>query len=143
MHAKTTRGRIGADIFDSCMKVLIVRDPFDCALSRYRFTLKRNRMDSQRMSFGRFLIDMPERLVENRRIAEIDGISTENHMMRFEDFENGIRQLPEEQSLEKDLWSPFREVNAKASGRNPQVDMNLYRNTPEAVSLIKSYAEKY
>ncbi|MGX9846441.1 hypothetical protein [Limimaricola litoreus] len=142
MRAKAIRSRVGADIFSSYLKIAIVRDPFDYALSRYRFTLKQNKIDPLSMTFGRFLTDMPERLVENRRITEIDGVSVIDHMIRFEDFENGIRQLSEKLCLGGELLNTFRKVNAKKSGRNPKEDLNLYKITPEAILLIEILCKK-
>lgn len=82
MTAQEIRTLVSQDVWRDYLKVSIVRNPFDYAVSRYFFAQKQGHRTG---SFRTFLATQPETLLRNQRITHIDGQSVVDLMLRYED----------------------------------------------------------
>ena len=87
IEARKIKKRIGEDVFNSYTKVSIVRHPIDYLISNYYFF----GFDLQNISFRDYAIQAPVK--EFKKFYEINGDYIIDHMIRFENLDEDIKNL--------------------------------------------------
>ena len=85
MHASVIRRNLGHEVFESYLKLAVVRNPFDMVVSHYFWT-HRNDPRLSDEHFREWLLSRPKSLYENYKINHIDGVSVLDLVIRFEQF---------------------------------------------------------
>ena len=93
------RDRIGVSAFDDLFKVSIVRNPFDEAVSRWRWYGERFGQDKVG-SFEKFILNQPEILVSNSRRTSIAGKNAMDSMVRYEHMSKDFKEIQKRLSLD-------------------------------------------
>ncbi|WP_421693402.1 hypothetical protein [Aestuariivirga sp.] len=114
--AAEVRAKLGAELFGRALKVSIVRNPYDLAVSRY-FWSHRRQDDTSPAHFRAWLLSHPPVLKKNRLITHIDGQSAVDLMIRFEAFEEGITRFAAQTGLPGTLYAEFDAMRAKGQYR--------------------------
>ena len=90
--ADLVRHRIGASRFDDYTSFCVVRNPWDKAVSMYWWI--KNRGDGHAIdnsiSFSDFILNAPRKLITDQDIYMIDGEVVVDHIIKFEDLQNGL-----------------------------------------------------
>jgi len=133
--AAAVRSIVSPAIWRNYRKITIVRNPFDCAISRYYW------VGGPRtgLSFIDYIRKFSEHLNENSEIAPLDGDCQLDCYLRYEDFQNGIHQ-----SGLGYLWDTLCTIRAKGNVR-PKIGASLeeiYFRYPEAISIVESCCKK-
>lgn len=125
---------VGDQIWKSYLKISVVRNPFDYAISRYFWEKKRN-VD---LDFEEFLRAHPHVLTENRSITEINGRSEMDVLLRFEHLPDDLAVLSTRLGLPKNLGAECGTIFAKSETRPASAKMSsMYRGFPEASDIVR------
>jgi len=116
MRAPLIRENIGAAVFDSYLKVAVVRNPYDMVVSRYFWT-QRDNPELSDAHFRRWLLTRPKLLYKNYKITRIDGTSVVDLMIRFEHFREDIPTFARRVGLPDTLFAEFDAIRAKGQFR--------------------------
>ncbi len=116
MHASVIRQNLGCEVFDSYLKLAVVRNPFDMVVSRYFWT-HRNDPGLSDAHFREWLLSRPKSLYENYKITHIDGCSVLDLVIRFEKFEEDVGNFARRVGLPETLYEEFKAIKAKGSSR--------------------------
>lgn len=136
ISASEIRENIGGDIWNSYLKISIVRNPFDYAISRYFWESK----SGNREDFTKFLCENPQCLSENRRITEIDGRDEIDFMVRYEHLQADLTALSQRLDLPKNLGAEISTVVAKSGIRPSLATMSqMYGRHPEAIDIVREH----
>jgi hypothetical protein len=107
---------VGAPLFSSLLKVSIVRNPFDMAVSRY-FWDHRNQQNLPATHFREWLLSRPSVLLMNRDMTHIKDTCVVDVMIRFEAFETDIPEFSRKVGLPDTVYDEFRSIRVKSSHR--------------------------
>lgn len=150
MSAQQIRNQIGQAEWDRCLKVVIMRSPYDRIQSDY-FMKKNKSSDHVNFpSFDEWLRQNPERILRNKRILELTvkdsrGIQRQameiDHIISFENLETGIRDLAKKLKLdENELWKRFTRTRVHSEFRTVESRLNpenlLDLNTKRIIDLL-------
>ena len=150
MTAQQIRDHVGQTEWDRCLKVAIVRSPYDRIQSDY-FMKKNSNLDSINFpSFAEWVIQNPERILRNKRILELSvedssGIQKQvidiDHVIYYEDFETGLRSLANKLNLNEDrLWERFKTTKIHSQFRTDESRLNpeklLNTKTKRVIDLL-------
>ena len=116
VHASVIRRNLGYEIFDSYLKLAVVRNPFDMVVSRYFWT-HRNEPRLTDAHFREWLLSRPKSLYENYKITHIDGVSVLDLVIRFEQFEEDVGNFARRVGLPETLYEEFKAIKAKGGSR--------------------------
>ena len=116
MRASIIRKRVGREVFDSHLKVAVVRNPYDMVVSRYFWTHRKDPRLSE-SHFREWLLSRPKSLYKNYKITHIDGVSAIDLMIRFEHFKEDIGTFAQRVGLPDTLYEEFNAIKAKGSFR--------------------------
>jgi hypothetical protein len=89
IRANLIREHLGHDVFATYLKVAVVRNPYDMAVSRY-FWAHRNHAQLTEAHFRQWLLSRPKTLYKNYKITHIDGVSVIDLMIRYENFREDL-----------------------------------------------------
>jgi hypothetical protein len=109
-------GLVGAPLFSGFLKVSVVRNPFDMAVSRF-FWDYRNQQNLTQKHFRGWLLSRPPILLKNRGITHIQNRCVADLMLRFEAFESGIAEFSRRVGLPDTVYNEFRSIRAKSQYR--------------------------
>jgi hypothetical protein len=128
-------------IWNSYLKISVVRNPFDYAVSRYFWEEARRSRNANLgplPSFADLLTDQPELLLENRRITHIEGDCAADVMIRYEHFADDLADLSTRLDLSGNLADDLASISAKTSSRpkntSPQA---MFADHPDCKRLIE------
>lgn len=161
IEARDVRALIPAATFDSYVKVAIVRNPFDFAVSWY-FWERARRAPTSREDFRMWLMFHHDRRAEfeaayrqrrspnpglfasNRLITHIDGKSVVDMMLRYECFESDIASFAGKVGLPLSLHREFTEISAKGRYRPATAtSLAMFEGFPQGQEIIKKmFAEE-
>ncbi len=90
--ADLVKHRIGKGKFQEYTSFCVVRNPWDKAVSMYWWN--KNRDDGhaidQSISFSDYIMNAPRKLITDQDIYMIDGEVVVDHIIKFEDLQNGL-----------------------------------------------------
>ena len=90
--ADLVKQRIGKGKFEEYTSFCVVRNPWDRAVSMYWWN--KNREDGhaidQSISFSDYIMNAPRELFTDQEIYTIDGEVVVDHVIKFEDLQNGL-----------------------------------------------------
>jgi len=143
MTAQQIRNQIGQEEWDRCLKVAILRSPYDGIQSDY-FMKKHESSDPVNLpSFADWVIQNPERILRNKRILEItvqdsQGIQRQaidiDHTIFYENLETGIRDLAKKLNFdENEFWERFTKTRIHSEFRTDDSRLN-----PEKLLDVKT-----
>ena len=134
--AAQLRAELEAELFDRALKVSIVRNPYDLAVSRY-FWSHRRQEETSPAHFRQWLLSHPPVLKKNRLITHIDGRSAVDLMIRFEAFEEGLTRFAAQAGLPATLYAEFDAIRAKGQYRPKRArTKDLFEAFPEGRAVI-------
>lgn len=113
ISASEIRDRIGGQVFDGLFKFSIVRNPFDEAVSRWRWYTKR--FGKSIGTFERFIFDHPESIVTNRLRISIDGSNVMDKMIRFENLVDDFRSVSDRLNLDEQFFTDLKTLRLKSN----------------------------
>ena len=150
LSADDIRGLIAADIFDNYLKIAIIRNPYQKAISWY-FWKKRGEKPSEiKEDFEEFIADtFREKNIKSNPLLDyeqihINGKSVADFIIRYEHFNEDIKKL-EEKIACPGLQETFLGINAKADIR-PRKGTSLYEvysKYPKAKAQIDEMHYKF
>ncbi|MCA3561673.1 MAG: hypothetical protein IOC82_11665 [Aestuariivirga sp.] len=161
IEAAKVRFIMGQELFDAYLKVSIIRNPFDSAVSWYFWERSRSGPTSQE-DFRRWLIQEfakrteiqaayvrnirpnPGFFASNRTITHIGGKTAVDVMIRYEKFEADIAAFAERVGLPGSLYREFGNIRAKGSYRPASATAaTMFTGFEEGKDLILSiFAEE-
>ena len=101
--ADLVRHRIGRARFDDYTSFCVVRNPWDRAVSMYWWN--KNREDGhaidESISFSDYIKNAPRKLVTDQDVYMIDGKVVVDHIIKFEDLQNGLDDVMQKIGLPK------------------------------------------
>jgi len=143
MSAQQIRDQIGQAEWDRCLKVAIVRSPYDRIQSDYFMKKNRSSDPVNFPSFADWVIQNPERILRNKRILELtvkdsQGIQRQvieiDHVIFYENLETGLRDLAKKMKLDgNELWERFTRTRIHSQFRTVESRLN-----PENLLDIKT-----
>jgi hypothetical protein len=143
-HARACdiRASLPADIWNGYLKIAVVRNPFDYAVSRYFWEMRLlPQSQSQPQSlppFQTWLSEQPEMLLENRRITHIDGRSVVDVMLRYEHLGADLDALSDRLGLGAPLSEDLAQLSAKTSSRPAATTpRSMFSDHPECRRLVE------
>ena len=114
--ASVIRRNLGYAVFESYLKLAVVRNPFDMVVSSY-FWEHRNEPGLSDAHFREWLLSRPKSLYENYKITHIDGVSVLDLVIRFEQFEEDVGNFARRVGLPETLYEEFKAIKAKGGSR--------------------------
>ena len=129
------------DIWKSYRKIAIIRDPYDCLVSWYYWSVRGKK---RRPSFWGFLAENPYTVVENFKMLKVKGRSVIDNLIYYEDLKGGIENLEQEVPSLAGLYSLFSGINAKGDVRpkeNIPTTGELFESHPKAFELVRLLLE--
>ena len=142
MTAQQIRDQVGQEEWDRCIKVAIVRHPYDRIQSDYFMKKSRSSHSDNFPSFADWVIQNPERILRNKRILELtvedsQGVEKQiidiDHVIYYENLEMGLRALAKKLNLnENELWERFAKIKIHSQFRTDESRLN-----PEKMLDIK------
>ena len=134
MTAQQIRNQIGQAEWDRCLKVAIVRSPYDQIQSDYFMKKNRSSNPATFPSFEDWVIQNPERILRNKRILEIpvqdsEGIQRQvidiDHTIFYEKLETGLRDLARKLNIdENEFWERFTKTKIHSESRTEESRLN-------------------
>ena len=142
MTSKNIYENMGKKLFNKCTKIAIHRDPLDFLISQYFFRMKKSQTEKQ--SFSEWLSLNYKNVIENYKIAPLDGIYAPDIILRYDTLNDDIKNTKE---LPKDFICVFNTLNAKGNFRPPDsrktksfFQKNGCENyIPKIIELTKEY----
>ncbi|MEI7601125.1 MAG: hypothetical protein WCJ41_17630 [Aestuariivirga sp.] len=154
--AAEVRSMIPADRFGAYLKVAIVRNPFDYAVSWYFW--ERSRVaETSRDDFQKWLrfqyVKRPEIEAEyrlnqrpnpgmfssNRFITHVDGRCAVDRMLRYEHMQEDVAEFAHQVGLPVSLGSEFRAIRAKGNYRPAAATARvMFENFSDGQEMIKT-----
>lgn len=139
--AQKIKSTVPQSVWENYLKIAVVRNPFDYAISRYFWEIKRaaQRPNSTPLpAFHVWLTANPEILLENQRITHIDGKCAVDVMIRYEHFETDLTALSTKMKLPGSLAEDFAGISAKTSSRpKDTTPKTMYSDHPACKSLVE------
>lgn len=136
IRAGVIRRVLGREVFDSFLKVAVVRNPFDMVVSRYFWT-HRNDPSLSETHFRQWLLSRPEVLYENYQITRIDGVSVIDLMIRFEHFREDLGTFAGRVGLPDTLYEEFNAIKAKGQFRPKRANTHeMFKDFPEGRQVV-------
>ena len=102
MSAADIREQLGVAIWDRYFKFAVIRDPFDKLLSGYFFSQRPTGSDAELIAGFRRWVQSGEAIID-RHTYTIDGHVCLDYFIRYEDLQNGIREVCRRLDLSVDL----------------------------------------
>lgn len=135
MMAQEIKNILGEDIWRKYKKISMVRNPFDCAISRYFWMRRRGHLD---LSFEHYIKSYPEHVLANQRRTHINGVCSMDFMVRFEYLEKDLLRLAEFLGLQSDLFSLFKQLSTKGDVRPPMASMEaMFGKYPDCIEIVR------
>lgn len=131
MPADQVRAKLPTGIWRDYRSFTIVRNPYDRAISRYFWDVKRGRANG--LGFEDFFARRPDRLLENMRIAPLSGPNALDVYLRYENLQEDL-----EVNDLGFLWQVYQGLSAKsgyrpATGATPS---EMYSAHPKVAQVI-------
>ena len=133
MSAQQIRDQIGQAEWDRCLKVTILRSPYDQIQSDY--FMKKSSDPVNFPSFAEWVLQNPERILGNKRLLELtvkdsQGIQRQvmelDHIIFYENLETGLRDLAKKLKLdENELWERFSRIRIHSQFRTVESRLNV------------------
>jgi len=144
MPATEIKKRIGEKIWNNCIKISIIRNPFDQIISSFYRTVKKNNLKN--LDFNKYYLENQYLLSWNHRHYEIEGKNIIDFFIRFENFEEDILNLENKIPGLKGIYKIFRNINAAPypGSRPKNIDIKkFYNKAPQVKNLIETSNKKY
>lgn len=135
ISARAARELIDGSVWQSYLKLSIIRNPWDCMISSY-FWSQRAKKDPR--PFAEWCQRHPEKFGDNNPSYLIGGQVAIDRFIRYEEIEADIKSLEEERPSLTGLYETFSKISAK-SGYRPQKTTStaeMFASAQEADSRI-------
>lgn len=124
--------QVGLNLWMDYVKVAIVRNPFDVAISRYYWEGGSN----LGLTFLEYVKKNASHIAENSRIAPLEGKYKLDAYCRYEYLKSDLAAIGAE-----NVWEVLSSIRAKANVRPGNTDMSfVYSKYPEAISIVAAMA---
>jgi hypothetical protein len=135
--ARRVKKLVGPELFEKLLKVSITRNPYDMAVSQYFWSFRHNG-DTSPDHFRQWLRTRPEILLGNRKITHIKNKNVIDFTIRFENFEEDIREFASRTGLPSSLYTDFDAIRAKGQYRPKQASTrSMFEGFEDGVAIIK------
>ena len=132
--AKDVQKTLPDEIWTSYLKVAVVRNPFDFAVSMYFWEQRFGPLPP----FRQWLIETPEVLVRNRSITHINGSNAMDFMIRYEHLDEDLKILGDKLGLGDQIADDMKSIKTKSdkrpSDRTPQ---KMFEGFEEGLALVE------
>ena len=133
MTAQQIRDQIGQAEWDRCLKVAIVRNPYDRVVSDYFMKRGRSSSPGNFPQFSEWLRRNPERILRNERILRLNESGSHPHskrqidldiVIKYEHFDTSLMQLSNKLGIDGSaLCERFRETRVHSEFKSNQALM--------------------
>lgn len=106
--------KLPKDIWENYFKFTIVRDPYDCIISRYFWDRK---LFGEIPDFQTWLLENPERLLDNWRIYGLNGKPAVDFVVRYGHLDEDLATVARKVGIETDLNAMMKATVAKKGVR--------------------------
>lgn len=136
MRANAIREELGAEVFDTYLKVAVIRNPYDMVVSRY-FWIHRDDEQASDGHFRQWLLSRPKSMYKNHKITHIDGVSVVDFMIRFENFREDLGAFARRIGLPDTFYDEFNAIKAKSSFRPKRATTHeMFRDFEEGRKVV-------
>ena len=134
--AAEARKRLGPEVWETYIKISIIRNPFDYMISLYFYGLTDENKRAE-TSFETWVLMNPEKLFLNNEIYQIEGDNVIDIMIRYDRLKEDLTALEKSYSGLEGLADTFSKISAKGQYRpkNTSID-EMYKCAPRALKLI-------
>jgi hypothetical protein len=137
IRANLIREHLGHDVFATYLKVAVVRNPYDMAVSRY-YWAHRNHAQLTEAHFRQWLLSRPKTLYKNYKITHIDGVSVIDLMIRYENFREDLEVFARRAGLPDTLFQEFSAIKSKANFRPKRATaQDMFRGFDEGKKVVE------
>lgn len=138
MSAVDIREKLGEEVWTGYFKFAVIRDPFDKLLSGYFFSQRPEGSSQQLIAgFRRWMSAGGGEAIVDRHTYTIDSKICLDYFIRYEDLENGVREVCERLGLPVDLG---RLPRLKSGFRQQQVPLEAFYDEATVAIATEIYA---
>lgn len=139
ISADLIKQRLGQDIWDSYLKLSIVRNPFEFMVSFYYFNLAMKNISEEQLVFEDWFEINKDKLTINNEVYNINGENVIDVMLVYENISHDLIQLEAEKPELKGLYNVFKNINAKGNIRPVHATIDsVYSKSPRAFEAVLS-----
>lgn len=137
--AANAKRLLGSSKWDDYLKITIVRDPYDTAISLYYWCLR----NGGGATFEEFLSNNVRALTRNRKQYTISGEYFADFVIRFENIKRDLLTFESMRPDIKGICQSFKKITAKGNVRPSQARSteNFMKDHPSAVPIINQHCD--
>jgi len=148
MSAAEIKNKIGSELFNNFFKFIVVRNPYEQAISAYYWHNENKKMKKKfflfkkkPISFDKFLKRKIHHIFEDEinRYSE-NGKILVDQFVKYENFKNDLTKVSKILKLPENIYDIFKNIKAKSKIR-PSLDKTVILNNKHK-SQINRYARK-
>lgn len=140
ISAAKVREYLGAETFDACLKVSIVRNPFDKLVSQYHWRFRNN---ANPPTFESWIEGNPSFVFDSRDQYYIMGKEIIDYYIRYESLEEDMTRLEKERPELLGLWENFRNQRAKSQIRPAKSPVETYFANADLVGTVRFFNREH
>jgi len=147
LSARQIKRRVGEKVWSDYHKAVVVRNPFDTVVSDYFWLRRRSDRSIPASSiedFRSWLFTNPPGLARNNRRHWIDGVSSLDSVIYYENLLEDLRAFSIRLDIPSEWVSHLRSVRAKGSIRDSRFSTaEFFDGFPEGVAWVKESFRDY
>ena len=132
--ARDVRATLPEDTWNRYLKIAVVRNPYDFAVSMYFWEQRFGPLPP----FRQWLLETPEVLVRNRSITHVDGTNAMDVMIRYETLLDDLGALGDRLGLGAAIADDLKRIHTKSDKRPAdRTPGKMFENFEEGLQLVE------